>query len=55
MTVKKHGRWAVSLFALGLAALRKIFSQKISEQVIAFLHALASPNLPPNPLIRLGF
>lgn len=53
--VKKHGRKAVSLFALGLAALRKIFARQISEQIIAFLHALFSPKPPPKPLIRLGF
>ena len=53
--VKKHGRRAVSLFALGLATLRKIFSRKFSEQIIVFLHALISENIPPKPLITLGF
>lgn len=53
--VKKHGRKAVSLFALGLTGLRKIFAREVSAQVITFLHALMSPNPPPNPLIRLTF
>ena len=53
--VKSHGRRAVSLFTLGLATLRKIFARKTCDQIIAFLTALLSQNLPPKPLIQLGF
>lgn len=53
--VKKHGRQAVSLFARGLAGLRKILARQVCNQTIAFLHALMSPNLPPKPLIGLSF
>ena len=48
--IKKHRRKAVSLFALGLAALRKIFAAAIPEQVIAFLKQLLSPKIPLMPL-----
>jgi hypothetical protein len=44
--IKKHGRKAVSLFALGLAALRKIFAAGMPEQIIAFLNQLLSPKIP---------
>lgn len=54
VSVKSHGRSAVSLFALGLAALRKIFSRKTSDQIIAFLNVLFSPKLPLKPLKKLG-
>jgi hypothetical protein len=53
--VKKHGRRAVSLFALGLAILRKIFARSIPEQIKRFLDQLLSPNMPVKPLMRLGF
>jgi len=44
--VKKHGRRAWSLFALGLHTLRKIFAAASPAQVIAFLDQLLSPKLP---------
>ncbi|MEJ2625330.1 MAG: hypothetical protein P8Z80_12520 [Pseudolabrys sp.] len=44
-----------SLFALGLATLRKIFARKISDQIVAFLQALFSPKPPTKALIQLGF
>lgn len=53
--VKKHGRNAVSLFALGLATLRKIFCRPARDQIIDFLKRLFSPIMPIKPLIRLGF
>lgn len=53
--VKKHGRRGISHFALGLNVLRKILACKITDQVIAFLHALVSKKIPPKPLIRFGF
>jgi hypothetical protein len=48
--IKKHGRKAFSLFALGLHALRKIFAAAYPIQVIEFLKQLLSPKLPLNPL-----
>lgn len=53
--VKKHGRKAVSIFALGLAILRKIFARDLPEQASNLIARLLSPNLSPKPLIRLGF
>lgn len=53
--VKKHGRKAASIFAHGLAGLRKILARQVSNQVTAFLHALMSPKSPPKPLIGLSF
>ncbi|MFC0206581.1 transposase, partial [Novosphingobium soli] len=53
--VKKHGRQAVSIFALGLAILRKIFARDLPEQASNLIARLLSPNLSPKPLIRLGF
>jgi Transposase DDE domain len=44
--VKKHGRRAWSLFALGLNTLRKIFVAANPDQIIAFLAQLLSPKLP---------
>jgi hypothetical protein len=44
--VKKHGRRAWSLFALGLNTLRKIFVAANPDQIIAFLGQLLSPKLP---------
>jgi hypothetical protein len=44
--VKKHGRRAWSLFALGLNTLRKIFVAASLDQIIAFLGQLLSPKLP---------
>ncbi len=43
--VKKHGRRACSLFALGLHTLRKIFVAANPAQIIAFLGQLLSPKL----------
>jgi hypothetical protein len=48
--IKKHGRRAWSLFALGLATLRKIAASAKPPQVIAFLRELLSPKLPVNQL-----
>lgn len=52
---KAHGRKAVSLFAHGLAILRRLFARNIPEQVKRFLDQLLSPIIPIKPLIRLGF
>jgi len=52
---KAHGRKAVSLFAHGLAILRRLFARNIPEQVKRFLDQLLSPVIPIKPLIRLGF
>jgi hypothetical protein len=48
--VKKHGRKACSIFAIGLAALRKIAAAAEPNQVIAFLQHLLSPKLPVKQL-----
>ncbi|MGH9807284.1 MAG: IS4 family transposase [Terriglobia bacterium] len=53
--IKKHGRRAWSLFALGLNMLRKIFVAANPVQIIAFLKALLSPKLPIKPLRSLAF
>lgn len=55
IALKKHGRRAVSLFALGLETLRKIFAHKISDQIKHFLEQLFSPKIPIKPLKALGF
>ena len=53
--IKKHGRRARSLFALGLNTLRKIFAAATPDQIIAFLAQLLSPKLPVKPLLSLAF
>ncbi len=52
--IKKHGRRAWSLFALGLSALRKIFAVANPSQVSAFLSQLLSPKLPLTSLKSLA-
>lgn len=52
---KAHGRKAVSIFALGLATLRKIIARDIPEKVKNLLDRLLSPKMPIKPLIQLGF
>ena len=54
IAVKKHGRRAWSLFALGLYTLRKIFVAANPAQIIAFLGQLLSPKLPVKPLRSLA-
>lgn len=49
--IKKHGRRAWSLFALGLHTLRKILGAASPVQIIAFLQQLLSPKLPTKPLV----
>jgi Transposase DDE domain len=53
--IKKHGRRAQSLFALGLNTLRKVFAAASPDQIIAFLTQLLSPKLPVKPLLSLAF
>ena len=53
--IKKHGRKAWSLFALGLHGLRKIFATAKTDQVFLFLKHLLSPRLPLKPLQNIGF
>jgi len=53
--IKKHGRRARSLFALGLHTQRKIFIAASPAQVIAFLDQLFSPKLPIKALLSLAF
>ena len=53
--IKKHGRPACSLFALGLHMLRKIFVAASADQIIAFLDQLLSPKLPLKSMRSLAF
>ena len=53
--IKKHGRKAWSLFALGLHGLRKIFAVAKTDQIIAFLKQLLSPKLPLKSLQNMPF
>jgi hypothetical protein len=48
--IKKHGRRAWSLFALGLAGVRKIAASADPAQTIIFLQQLLSPKLSINQL-----
>jgi Transposase DDE domain len=48
--VKNHGRKAVSLFAAGLHAMRKILATANRDQVFVFLENLLSPKSPLKPL-----
>jgi len=52
--IKKHGRRAWSLFALGVGALRKIEAFANPARIIVFLRQLMSPKLPINQLKFLG-
>ena len=53
--IKKHGRRAWSLFALGLNTLRKIFVVASPVQIIEFLDQLLSPKLPVKAMRSLAF
>ena len=53
--IKKHGRKAWSLFALGLHTLRKIFATASKNQIIIFFQQLLSPKQPLKPLQNMGF
>ena len=53
--IKKHGRKAWSLFALGLHTLRKIFATANHSQIIVFFQQLLSPKQPLKPLLNVGF
>ena len=53
--IKKHGRRAWSLFALGLHTLRKIFVASNPNQIIIFLDQLLSPKLPIKSMRALAF
>jgi hypothetical protein len=52
--IKKHGRKACSLFALGIHSLRKIFAAASPGQVFVFLDQLLSQKLPLNSLKSLA-
>jgi hypothetical protein len=52
--IKKHGRKAWSLFALGLHGLRKIFAAAKIDQVTVFLTQLLSPKLPLKTLQNMA-
>ncbi len=48
--IKKHGRRAWSLFALGLGAIHKIAASANPAEIISFLQQLLSSKLPANQL-----
>jgi hypothetical protein len=52
--VKKHGRPARSLFALGLDSLRRYFARSSLPQIFALIFFLLNPYSRSNPLLRLG-
>jgi hypothetical protein len=52
--IKKHGRRAWSLFALGLGVFRKIAASAYPNQVIDFLQQLLSPKRSVNNLKYMG-
>jgi len=52
--IKKHGRPARSLFALGLDTLRRYFVRVSPQQVFAAILFLLGPFSHSNPLLRLG-
>jgi hypothetical protein len=52
--VKTHGRKAVSIFANGLNALRKIFASADQNQVFVFLENLFSPKSPLKSLKHIA-
>ena len=53
--IKKHGRRAWSLFALGLHTFRKIVAAASAVQIIKFLDQLLSPKLPVKAMRSLDF
>jgi hypothetical protein len=53
--LKKHGRKACSIFALGLNALRKIFAAASLQQIIDFLRQILSPKSPLKTLKNTPF
>jgi Transposase DDE domain len=52
--LKKHGRKAISIFAAGLNALRKIFASADRNQVFVFLENLLSPKSPLKSLKHMA-
>jgi len=52
--IKKHGRKAWSLFALGVGALRKVQASANPTRIIVFLQQLMSAKLPVNQLKFMG-
>jgi hypothetical protein len=52
--IKKHGRPARSLFALGFDTLRRIFAVSSPHQIFALIQKLLSPTSNHNPLIEFG-
>lgn len=52
--VKKHGRPARSLFALGLDTLRRYFARSSIAQIFTAILFLLAPSSRSNPLLRFG-
>jgi hypothetical protein len=55
VSIKNHGRKAVSLFAYGLSTLRKIFARASQNQVSVFLENLFSPKSALKSLKHMAF
>lgn len=53
--VKRHGRKAVSLFAHGLAHLRKLFAAPHIHQMTVLMKSILSYRMPPKPLLNAVF
>lgn len=53
--IKKHGRKAVSIFAHGLAHLRKLFAAPYIHHATVFLKAILSNRMPSKPLLNVAF
>ena len=53
--IKKHGRPARSLFALGLDTLRRYFVRSTLQQIFLAILSLIGPKTHHNPLQRLNF
>ena len=54
IAVKKHGRPARSVFALGLDTLRRYFARSSLQQIFAAILLLLGPKTQDNPLLSLG-
>jgi len=55
ISIKKHGRRALSIFALGLSRLRKIFVSANPAEIFDFIRELLSPKLPVKSLKSMPF
>jgi Transposase DDE domain len=54
IAIKKHGRPARSVFALGLDTLRRYFAKASLQKIFAAILCLIAPKTRSNPLLSLG-